>query len=89
MSFDGTIKIGDFGWAIHVTDRKKRFTICGTPDYLPPEMIEDEGQILEIEDRVDISDNLLAQPFLVFAHDRKPILPLASLHDKSRDGIIL
>jgi serine/threonine protein kinase len=43
LSVDGTVKIADFGWAVHVPDRKKRFTVCGTPDYLPPEMFSDDG----------------------------------------------
>ena len=34
----GTIKIGDFGWSIHAPN-KRRQTMCGTLDYLPPEMV--------------------------------------------------
>jgi len=49
LSTDGTVKLGDFGWAIHMTDKKKRFTICGTPDYLPPEMIVDEGHNYSVD----------------------------------------
>lgn len=32
------IKLSDFGWSVELT--KKRSTLCGTLDYLPPEMIE-------------------------------------------------
>lgn len=32
------IKLSDFGWSIHT--RAARNTVCGTLDYLPPEMIE-------------------------------------------------
>ncbi|KAF9930861.1 hypothetical protein FBU30_011150 [Linnemannia zychae] len=36
---NGEIKISDFGWSVHApTSRRK--TICGTLDYLPPEMVE-------------------------------------------------
>ncbi|EFC43822.1 predicted protein [Naegleria gruberi] len=36
---NGELKIADFGWAVHApTSRRK--TLCGTLDYLPPEMIE-------------------------------------------------
>ncbi|CAL8100943.1 unnamed protein product [Orchesella dallaii] len=36
---DGEIKIGDFGWSVHAPS-SKRETVCGTLDYLPPEMVE-------------------------------------------------
>lgn len=35
---EGVLKIADFGWSVH-TD-KRRATLCGTLDYLPPEMVE-------------------------------------------------
>jgi len=39
IDINGRIKIGDFGWAVH-TPTNRRQTLCGTLDYLPPEMIE-------------------------------------------------
>lgn len=36
---NGNIKISDFGWSVH-SPKSKRTTMCGTLDYLPPEMIE-------------------------------------------------
>jgi aurora kinase len=36
----GTIKISDFGWSAHAPNNKSRKTFCGTLDYLPPEMIQ-------------------------------------------------
>lgn len=45
----GTIKIADFGWSIY-TKSSKRDTLCGTLDYLPPEMVEGDGH----DKRVDI-----------------------------------
>ena len=38
MGHDGEIKIADFGWSIHAPN-SKRETLCGTLDYLPPEMV--------------------------------------------------
>lgn len=35
----GELKIADFGWAVHTPDDSRRKTICGTLDYLPPEMV--------------------------------------------------
>ena len=33
------LKIADFGWSVHAP-HSRRTTLCGTLDYLPPEMIE-------------------------------------------------
>jgi len=35
---NGVIKLADFGWAVHAPDQRRQ-TLCGTLDYLPPEMI--------------------------------------------------
>lgn len=40
IDINGRIKIGDFGWAVHAPANKRQ-TLCGTLDYLPPEMIEE------------------------------------------------
>lgn len=35
-----TLQIADFGWSVHVSaTRNRRQTLCGTLDYLPPEMV--------------------------------------------------
>jgi aurora kinase len=35
----GEVKLADFGWSVHAPN-SRRTTICGTLDYLPPEMVE-------------------------------------------------
>lgn len=35
----GEIKIADFGWSVHAPTSRRQ-TLCGTLDYLPPEMVE-------------------------------------------------
>ncbi|XP_070585461.1 aurora kinase B [Erythrolamprus reginae] len=35
----GELKIADFGWSVHAPSLRRK-TMCGTLDYLPPEMIE-------------------------------------------------
>eukprot|EP00928_Gymnodinium_smaydae_P038482 TRINITY_DN26537_c0_g2_i1.p1 TRINITY_DN26537_c0_g2~~TRINITY_DN26537_c0_g2_i1.p1 ORF type:complete len:585 (+),score=101.26 TRINITY_DN26537_c0_g2_i1:218-1756(+) len=35
----GQLKLGDFGWAAHTIPGEQRWTLCGTLDYLPPEMV--------------------------------------------------
>lgn len=44
---DGQIKISDFGWSIRT--RHKRGTLCGTLDYLPPEMILKETHSHQVD----------------------------------------
>ncbi len=34
------VKLADFGWAVDYVPSSVRTTLCGTPDYLPPEVIE-------------------------------------------------
>ena len=36
----GDLKIADFGWSVHAPS-SRRSTLCGTLDYLPPEMVEE------------------------------------------------
>lgn len=45
LGMDDEIKLVDFGWAIHCPsiDQRRRQTMCGTIDYIPPEMIKREG----------------------------------------------
>lgn len=35
----GELKIADFGWSVHAPNSRRQ-TLCGTLDYLPPEMGE-------------------------------------------------
>ncbi|KAF8060874.1 kinase-like protein [Lyophyllum atratum] len=39
LGLNGELKIADFGWSVHAPGNR-RTTMCGTPDYLPPEMVE-------------------------------------------------
>jgi serine/threonine protein kinase len=41
LGYKGDIKIADFGWSVHAPS-SRRTTLCGTLDYLPPEMIENK-----------------------------------------------
>mmetsp|Transcript_34891 Transcript_34891/g.43096 ORF Transcript_34891/g.43096 Transcript_34891/m.43096 type:complete len:384 (-) Transcript_34891:41-1192(-) len=61
LGFSGEVKIADFGWSVHAPSSRRK-TLCGTLDYLPPEMI----QGLTHDDRVDIwSLGVLTYEFLV------------------------
>mmetsp|Transcript_42223 Transcript_42223/g.132218 ORF Transcript_42223/g.132218 Transcript_42223/m.132218 type:complete len:196 (-) Transcript_42223:2283-2870(-) len=35
----GNVKLADFGWAVHALSREYRTTLCGTPEYLAPEVV--------------------------------------------------
>ncbi|KAG6899974.1 Serine/threonine-protein kinase ark1 [Termitomyces sp. T159_Od127] len=48
LGLGGELKIADFGWSVHAPGNR-RTTMCGTPDYLPPEMVEGK----EHDERVD------------------------------------
>jgi len=39
LGIDGELKIADFGWSVHAPGNRRK-TMCGTLDYLPPEMVE-------------------------------------------------
>lgn len=38
LNFEGVIKLSDFGWSVHTLITRRK-TLCGTLDYLPPEMV--------------------------------------------------
>ncbi|KAM5246510.1 aurora kinase A [Ctenodactylus gundi] len=57
----GELKIADFGWSVHAPS-SRRTTLCGTLDYLPPEMIEGRTH----DEKVDLwSLGVLCYEFLV------------------------
>ncbi|EGG01344.1 uncharacterized protein MELLADRAFT_73014 [Melampsora larici-populina 98AG31] len=39
LGVEGELKIADFGWSVHAPGNRRK-TLCGTLDYLPPEMVE-------------------------------------------------
>ncbi|KAF7989286.1 hypothetical protein HCN44_007960 [Aphidius gifuensis] len=45
LDLNGNIKLADFGWSVHAPS-SKRNTLCGTLDYLPPEMVK--GQTYDV-----------------------------------------
>lgn len=49
LSHNGEIKIADFGWSVH-SPSSRRTTMCGTLDYLPPEIVRHQ----EHDEQVDV-----------------------------------
>ena len=49
LGIKGELKIGDFGWSVHAPGNRRQ-TLCGTLDYLPPEMVagEQHGEAVDL-----------------------------------------
>ncbi|KAJ6653045.1 hypothetical protein lerEdw1_010131 [Lerista edwardsae] len=61
MGLNGELKIADFGWSVHAPSLRRK-TMCGTLDYLPPEMIEGKAH----DEKVDLwCIGILCYEFLV------------------------
>lgn len=61
LGIKGELKIADFGWSIHAPNSRRQ-TLCGTLDYLPPEMVEGKDH----DEAVDVwSLGVLCYEFLV------------------------
>ena len=47
---DGHLKVADFGWAVHVPPgHSNRYTFCGTPEYIAPEMVSGSGHGIGVD----------------------------------------
>lgn len=61
----GEIKISDFGWSVHAPNNRRN-TMCGTLDYLPPEMLKPGKDENWYNEKVDLwSLGVLTYEFLV------------------------
>jgi aurora kinase len=65
VGIHGEIKISDFGWSVHAPNNRRN-TMCGTLDYLPPEMLKPGSQDNYYSEKVDLwSLGVLTYEFLV------------------------
>lgn len=65
LGLHGEIKMSDFGWSVHAPNNRRK-TMCGTLDYLPPEMVRHRENDPYYDARVDIwSLGVLLYEFLV------------------------
>ncbi|KAF5007814.1 hypothetical protein FDECE_5872 [Fusarium decemcellulare] len=65
VGIHGEIKISDFGWSVHAPNNRRK-TMCGTLDYLPPEMIKPGTTDNFYNEKVDLwSLGVLTYEFLV------------------------
>ncbi|KAI6198685.1 Cellulase [Aphelenchoides besseyi] len=47
IDMNGDLKIADFGWSVHSASNRR--TLCGTMDYLPPEMVTSKPHSLHVD----------------------------------------
>lgn len=65
VGIHGELKISDFGWSVHAPNNRRK-TLCGTLDYLPPEMIKPGSSDNYYNEKVDLwSLGVLTYEFLV------------------------
>ncbi|KAK7746152.1 spindle assembly checkpoint kinase [Diatrype stigma] len=65
VGIHGEIKLSDFGWSVHAPNSRRQ-TMCGTLDYLPPEMIKPGSADNTYNEKVDLwSLGVLTYEFLV------------------------
>ncbi|KAJ5084286.1 hypothetical protein NUU61_008865 [Penicillium alfredii] len=65
VGIHGEIKISDFGWSVHAPNNRRQ-TMCGTLDYLPPEMLHTGPNENFYGEKVDLwSLGVLTYEFLV------------------------
>lgn len=65
VGIHGEVKISDFGWSVHAPNNRRK-TMCGTLDYLPPEMLKSGSGDNFYDERVDLwSLGVLTYEFLV------------------------
>ncbi|KAJ5707217.1 Serine/threonine-protein kinase ark1 [Penicillium malachiteum] len=65
VGIHGEIKISDFGWSVHAPNNRRQ-TMCGTLDYLPPEMLKPGSGDNTYSEKVDLwSLGVLTYEFLV------------------------
>ena len=65
VGIHGEIKISDFGWSVHAPNNRRN-TMCGTLDYLPPEMLKQGNNPNFYSQKVDLwSLGVLMYEFLV------------------------
>lgn len=65
VGIHGELKIADFGWSVHAPNNRRN-TMCGTLDYLPPEMIKGGSEDNFYSQAVDLwSLGVLTYEFLV------------------------
>ncbi|KAJ5573847.1 Pkinase-domain-containing protein [Penicillium hispanicum] len=65
VGLHGELKMSDFGWSVHAPSGR-RLTMCGTLDYLPPEMVDPRRSTKPYDEKVDLwALGVLMYEFLV------------------------
>ncbi|PLB43543.1 Pkinase-domain-containing protein [Aspergillus steynii IBT 23096] len=65
VGLHGELKMSDFGWSVHAPSGRRQ-TMCGTLDYLPPEMVDPKKSSKPYDEKVDLwALGVLMYEFLV------------------------
>ncbi|PNJ12767.1 AURKB isoform 13, partial [Pongo abelii] len=80
LGLKGELKIADFGWSVHAPSLRRK-TMCGTLDYLPPEMIEGRTHNEKVDLKFPASVPTGAQDLIskLLRHNPSERLPLAQV----------
>ena len=50
LNYKMEVKIGDFGLSTKIkTNKERKFTTCGTPNYIAPEILNETGHSFEVD----------------------------------------
>ena len=49
IDVDGHIKIADFGLSTYIKKLEKSYSFCGSPEYMCPEMLRNEGHNIMVD----------------------------------------
>lgn len=49
LDADGNVKVADFGWSVHMIRYSRRNTLCGTLDFLAPELCQKKDYDLSVD----------------------------------------